>query len=281
MYCDRGQLIYGKNPPKTKPKMYYVYFNLHVRAAKRVRMIINKQHINFTYDNKSSRYDGYANYIFVEKESIYATCLNAEERGKVQLIYSKTVSFLGVKSKAVLDSTSLTINLHMGLNNSYLDCEYISVEPNDKYNYRVYFITEYVPSNLTQLYTNGSSFNIFLILGCISGLLLIITIVGIVYWRKRQRPTKDTETPYNDLQNENEMTPIPESMYDSCFSENFSDIQSNNDVLKSSDNSEPYYHSYEKVNYSQCKPKLDEPQQRASKIYNEPYDHFRKLRSKK
>ncbi|XP_022824010.1 uncharacterized protein LOC111354706 [Spodoptera litura] len=244
----------------------------------RVRMTINNQHINFTYNNKTSRYDGYANYIFVENESIYATCLNVEEKGKVQLIYSKT----GVKSKAVLDSTSLTIRLHVGLNNSYLDCEYISVEPNDKYIYRVYFITEYVLSNLTQLYTNSDSFNIFIILGCISGLLLIITIVGIVYWRKRQRPTKDTETPYNDLQNENEVTPVPESMYDSCFSENFSDIQPNNDVPGSSDNFEPNYHSYEKVNYSQCKPKLDEPQQqRASKIYNEPYDHFRRHRNKK
>ncbi|XP_050557866.1 uncharacterized protein LOC118280530 isoform X2 [Spodoptera frugiperda] len=116
-----------------------------------------------------------------------------------------------------------------------------------------------------------------LIFACIPGLVLTITVVGIVYWRKRtQRPknTCNTEAPCNGVKEDNEMTPIPESMYDSCSSEN-STIQPNNDVPKSPDCSDPNYQHYEKVNYLQCKPKSSEPQQRSSKMYNVAYDHFR------
>ncbi|XP_035456181.2 uncharacterized protein LOC118280320 [Spodoptera frugiperda] len=254
-----------------------IKLNLHVKGAKRVRMIINDKRMEFTYNNISSHYDGFANYIFVENTSIYATCLNTEKRGKVQLIFSQT----GNKSKAVYDSTSLMINLHLGLNNSYLDCEYISVEPYDKYIYRVYFITEYTPSNIYQLYNNDDiSSNLIIIIGCISVLLLIITVVGIVYSRKILRRSNNAETPYNGLKEENEMTPIPESMNDSCYSEN-STIQPNYDVPKTSDYSIPYYHRYEEVNYLQCKPKPSEPQQRSSNIYNVAYDHVRRCRSGK
>ncbi|KAF9807450.1 hypothetical protein SFRURICE_005408 [Spodoptera frugiperda] len=162
--------------------------------------------------------------------------------------------------------------------------------------------------------------NLIIIFACISGLVLTITVVGIVYWRKRiQRPktTSNTEVstsqpfygnkmlqndpnrgiyvlpenndpkyekvsqaPCNGVKEDNEMTPIPESIYDSCYSEN-SIIKPNNDVPKSPDCSDPDYHHYEEVNYLQCKPKPSEPQQRSSKIYNVAYDHVRKCRSGK
>ncbi|KAF9797878.1 hypothetical protein SFRURICE_008882 [Spodoptera frugiperda] len=158
-----------------------------------------------------------------------------------------------------------------------------------------------------------TSNNLIIIFACISGLVLTITVVGIVYWRKRtQRPktTSNTEVPTsqpfygnkmfqndpnrgiyvlpenndpkyekasqapcNRVKEDNEMTPIPESMYDSCSSEN-STIQPNNDVPKSPDCSDPNHHYYEEVNYLQCKPKPSEPQQRSSKIYNVAYDHL-------
>uniref|UniRef100_A0A2H1WSJ9 SFRICE_032965 n=1 Tax=Spodoptera frugiperda TaxID=7108 RepID=A0A2H1WSJ9_SPOFR len=165
-----------------------------------------------------------------------------------------------------------------------------------------------------------TSNNLIIIFACISGLVLTITVVGIVYWRKRtQRPktTSNTEVPTsqpfygnkmfqndpnrgiyvlpenndpkyekasqapcNRVKEDNEMTPIPESMYDSCSSEN-STIQPNNDVPKSPDCSDPNHHYYEEVNYLQCKPKPSEPQQRSSKIYNVAYDHVRRCRSGK
>ncbi|CAH1642259.1 unnamed protein product [Spodoptera littoralis] len=129
----------------------------------------------------------------------------------------------------------------------------------------------------TNTYTSD---NLFIIFVCIFGILLI-TIVGIVYWCKRLRRPKTTEAPCDNLRDENEMTPIPESTYDSCFSKNFSDIQANNEFPQSSENSEPCNHKYEEVNYSQCKPKSGESQQRSSTIYNEPYDHFRIYRKEK
>ncbi|XP_050557871.1 uncharacterized protein LOC118280528 isoform X4 [Spodoptera frugiperda] len=128
-----------------------------------------------------------------------------------------------------------------------------------------------------------TSNNLIIIFACIPGLVLTITVVGIVYWRKRiQRPktTSNTEAPCNRVKEDNEMTPIPESMYDSCYSEN-STIQPNNDVPKSPDCSDPNHHHYEEVNYLQCKPKPSEPQQRSSKIYNVAYDHVRRCRSGK
>ncbi|XP_050557860.1 uncharacterized protein LOC118280526 isoform X2 [Spodoptera frugiperda] len=165
-----------------------------------------------------------------------------------------------------------------------------------------------------------TSNNLIIIFACISGLVLTITVVGIVYWRKRiQRPktTSNTEVPTsqpfygnkmfqndpnrgiyvlpenndpkyekasqapcNRVKEDNEMTPIPESMYDSCSIEN-STIQPNNDVPKSPDCSDPNHHHYEEVNYLQCKPKPSEPQQRSSKIYNVAYDHVRRCRSGK
>ncbi|XP_050557854.1 uncharacterized protein LOC118280450 isoform X3 [Spodoptera frugiperda] len=162
--------------------------------------------------------------------------------------------------------------------------------------------------------------NLVIIFGCISSLVLTITVVGIVYWRKRtQRPKntsnsevptsepfygnkmfqndpnrgiyvlpenndpkyeKASQAPCNRVKEDNEMTPIPESMYDSCSIEN-STIQPNNDVPKSPDCSDPNHHHYEEVNYLQCKPKPSEPQQRSSKIYNVAYDHVRRCRSGK
>ncbi|KAF9404981.1 hypothetical protein HW555_014070 [Spodoptera exigua] len=227
-------------------------------------MIINNRHIEFSYNNTSSYYDGFANYIFEEHENIHAICLNMEKEGKVQLISAKA----GATSQAVFDSASVIINLHMGLNNSYLDCEYISVEPDDKYIYRVYFITKYK--------NDGTSKSLAAIIGCIVGPVLLIASVGLSYWFKRLRRPNDAETPYNGLREENQETPLPESMYDSCFSENFSTMQPNNDILKCSDFSESCYHSYAKVNYLQCKPKLPEGQQRSTIIYNVPYDHSRR-----